>query len=281
MIGNLQRGSVLSLLLTLIFISTITAQTGTKETFFNEKNYISENSLKSAEKSNFFPVKNKPFNYFSEDKSPEKQIDKNIKETRDADYWNHLRGEKQWNVETGFSPHQPTFMSGRKEYDTTGRKFGLLSLRWGRVIGTAKGVTYEYQVEVTPVAAAFKNEVANPEYVDRQTTPNVAPTLRETTYGFAVMPAGFRFLFMPKKRLKPFIAAHAGFIFFKKPVPLPVSTSYDFVGDFGGGLQYQIKRDRAVSFGYRYYHISNINIGEMNPGYNANVFYVGYSFFYK
>lgn len=281
MIENLQRCSVLLLLLVLVFISKITAQTGTKETFFNEKNYISENSLKPSEQLNFFPVKNKPFNYFNEDKSPEKQIDKNIEETRDADYWNHLRGEKQWNVEAGFSPHQPTFMSGRKEYDTTGRKFGLLSLRWGRVIGTAKGVTYEYQIEVTPVAAAFKNEVANPEYVDRQTTPNVATTIRETTYGFAIMPAGFRFLFMPKKRLKPFIAAHAGFIFFKKPVPLPVSTNYDFVGDFGGGLQYQIKRDRAVSFGYRYYHISNINIGEMNPGYNANVFYVGYSFFYK
>lgn len=280
MVVNLQRGSVL-LLLILIFISKITAQTGAKENLFDEKNYTSEKSLKPDEKSEISPVKNKPFNYFNEDKSPENRTDKNTKEKREADYWLHQRGEKQWNVETGFSPLQPTFMSGRKEYDTDGRKFGLLSLRWGRVIGTAKGVTYEYQVEVAPVAAAFKNEVANPEYVDRQTTPNVAPTIRETTYGFAVMPAGFRFLFMPRKRLKPFIAAHAGFIFFKKPVPLPQSTSYDFIGDFGGGLQYQIKRDRALSFGYRYYHISNINIGEMNPGYNANVFYVGYSFFYK
>lgn len=281
MMVNLRRGSVLPMLLTLVFISKITAQTAPKDDFLNERNHISENSLKAAEKPNSFPIKNKPFNYFNEVKSPVKDKEKNVEEPREEDDWNLRRGEKQWNVEAGFSPMQPTFLSGRKEYDTTGRKFGLLSVRWGRVIGTAKGVTYEYQVEVTPVAAAFKNEVANPEYVDRQTTPNIAPTIRETTYGFAVMPVGFRFLFMPKKRLKPFIATHAGFIFFKKPVPLPESTSYDFVGDFGGGLQYQIKRDRAVSFGYRYYHISNINIGAMNPGYNANVFYVGYSFFYK
>lgn len=34
-------------------------------------------------------------------------------------------------------------------------------------------------------------------------------------------------------------------------------------------------------FGYRYFHISNMNTGVINPGYNANVFYIGYSSFYK
>ena len=74
---------------------------------------------------------------------------------------------------------------------------------------------------------------------------------------------------------------HAGFIFFNNPLPLPDSSTINFAGDFGGGLQYQIKRNKAISFGYKYFHISNISLGETNPGYNANVFYVGYSFFYK
>lgn len=199
----------------------------------------------------------------------------------EPDDWQLRRGEKEISVELGLSPLQPTFLSGKKEYDTAGRKFGMLSLRWGRNIGTMKGVSFEYRIEVIPVALALKNEVKNPAFTNAQTTPNLSPTIRQTTYGFGFTPAGFRFLFLPKKRLKPFLATDAGFIFFKKPVPIPESTSYDFIGSFGGGVQYQIKRDKAINLGYRYFHISNMNIGEVNPGYNANIFYIGYSFFYK
>lgn len=190
------------------------------------------------------------------------------------------RGEKELNVEIGYSPFQPTFFA-EKEYDTRGRSFALTTLRWGRVVGTAKHVTYEYQAGITPVALAFKNEVKNPAFQSAAATPNISPTVRQTTYGWAIEPAGFRFIFLPNHRLKPFAAAHAGFIFFKKPVPVPESTNYDFTGDFGGGLMYQVKRNKALTVGYKYYHISNMNIGALNPGYNANVFYVGYSFFYK
>lgn len=201
-------------------------------------------------------------------------------ETGDAPDWKLERGAKELNVELGIAPTHPTNFNGR-EFDTAGRKFALLSLRWGRVIGTAKRVTYEYQIEVAPIALAFRNEVVNPAFQTATATPNEPPTVRQTTYGFAVSPVGFRFLFLPQKRLKPFVALHAGFIFFRQPVPVPDSLSYDFTGDFGGGVQYQIKKNRAVNFGWRYYHISNMNIGKINPGYNAQVFYAGYSFFYK
>lgn len=209
--------------------------------------------------------------------TPEKTASLKPEETID---WKLERGAKQMNVEFGYSPFKPTNFNG-EEYNTSGRRLALASLRWGRVIGTTRGVTYEYQIEATPLALAFKNEVRNPAFQSVAATPNTPPTVRETTYGFGISPVGFRFLFKPKNRLKPFIALHAGFVFFRKPVPVPDSLSYDFTGDFGGGLQYQIKRNKAVSFGYRYYHISNMNIGAVNPGYNGQVFYVGYSFFYK
>lgn len=202
------------------------------------------------------------------------------KETDETADWKLKRGAKELNVEFGIAPTHPTNFNG-KEFDTTGRKFALLSFRWGRVIGTPKNITYEYQIEATPVALAFKNEIANPAFQTAALTPNTPPTVRETTYGFAFSPIGFRFLFRPNKRVKPFIGLHAGFIFFRKPVPVPDSLSYDFTGDFGGGVQYQIQKNRAVNFGWRYYHISNMNIGKINPGYNAQVFYIGYSFFYK
>jgi hypothetical protein len=206
--------------------------------------------------------------------------EQNIEDTPD-DGWQLTRGAKEYGVEFGFAPTQPIFFSGRKEYDTSGRKFLTASFRIGRVIGTKKGVTYEYFVEAIPVSFAFKNEVANPNYVSSAETPNEMPTVRETTYGFGIKPANFRFVFLPKRRLKPFAQVGAGFIFTKKPIPVPQSPNYNFIGDFGGGVMYSVKPKQAISFGYKYFHISNMNIGEINPGYNANIFYIGYSFFSK
>lgn len=195
--------------------------------------------------------------------------------------WKLERGSKELNFEFGYAPMQPTFFSGRKEYDTDGRKFAMASIKWGRVIGTAKGVTYEYFFEVTPVSFAMKNEVANPDYISPRRTPYEPKTIRANTYGIGVQPAGFKFVFRPERRLKPFVRLGAGFIFTNKPIPVPESPTYNFIGDFGGGLMYSVRRRQTISFGYRYFHISNMNIGEINPGYNANVFYIGYSRFYK
>jgi hypothetical protein len=88
-------------------------------------------------------------------------------------------------------------------------------------------------------------------------------------------------VFRPDARLKPFLHTAAGFIFTRKPKPVPQSTNYNFVGDFGGGLMYSISRQQVIKGGYRYYHISNMNIGEINPGYNANMFYVDLTVFSK
>lgn len=266
----------------LVFMSSAFAQSVDNK-FFSEgestKSLEKGKVLEAVESQNLFAESPRFFAEFKREiKSSRQKTDEDGSET---DNWQLRRGEKEIGVELGFSPLQPTFLSGRKEYDSSGRKFGMLSLRWGRNIGTAKGVSFEYRIEIIPVALAFKNEVKNSAFADSQTTPNISPTIRRTTYGFGFMPAGFRFFFLPKKRLKPFVSADAGFMFFKKPVPIPESTSYDFIGSFGGGVQYQIKRDKAISVGYRYFHISNMNIGEINPGYNANIFYIGYSFFYK
>jgi hypothetical protein len=194
--------------------------------------------------------------------------------------WQLRRGAKEMSMEFGFAPTQPTFLSGHKEYNTDGRKFAIGSIRFGRVIGTVKGITYEYLFEVMPVSIAVNNEVRDPNETE-DPADDAVHTVRENTYGIGIHPAGFRFVFMPKRRLKPYLQASAGFLFTRKPMPVPQSPSYNFSGDFGGGLMYSVNRRQTVNFGYRYFHISNMNIGEINPGYNANIFYVGYSFFSK
>ena len=260
-----------------IFICSVSAQTteNSPETKPNKQ------SLSDFKRKDFSVEKKFEDNSVKKFLFQQTPADKTDQDTVALDDYRLRRGEKELNIEIGYSPFQPTFLSGDKEYDTSGRSFGLVSLRWGRVIGTPKRVTYEYQIEITPLALALKNEVVNPAFQDAQTTPNVSPTIRRTTYGVAVLPVGFRFLFRPNSRLKPYVAVRAGFIVFNDDLPLPDASAFNFAGDFGGGLQYQIKRNKAISFGYKYFHISNISLGETNPGYNANVFYVGYSFFYK
>lgn len=201
-------------------------------------------------------------------------------ETPDAPNWKSRRGSKQINFEIGFSPFAPTNFNGR-EYDTNGRRFGAAAIRWGRIIGTKGPVTYEYLFEALPLIVAVKNEVKNPAYVSAAATPTLAPTVRRTTYGAGVLPLAFRFYFLPQRRIKPFIQIGAGAIYTEKPLPLPETSRFNFAGYFGGGFQVQTAPRRAVSFSYRYFHISNANMTRFNPGYNAQMFAVGYSFFYE
>lgn len=194
-----------------------------------------------------------------------------------------LRGEKEWQFEFGYSPFEPTHFAGPKEYNTAGRKVGMVNFRWGRVIGTKKGVTYQYMLGFTPLAVFLKNEVRNKDFVSPTETPNVAPTKRETSYGVAVQPVNFRFIFLSSRRIKPFAQVGAGVLLTNKAVPLPKSLNFQFTGDFGGGLIIHASRKRAWILSYRYFHISNGNFSEKkyNVGFNANVFSLSYSFFYK
>lgn len=192
------------------------------------------------------------------------------------------RGEKELAMEIGSSPFNPSNFTGPKEYDVYGRDYYNPNLRFGRVIGTKGAVTYQYFFSLTPLAVFTKNEVKNPAFISEKATPHTPKTKRETTYGVGVQPLNFRFFFLPEKRWKPYVQVGAGILLTNKAVPVPRSQPFNLTGDFGGGLFYFTSRKRAVSVGYRYFHISNGNVGGKinNPGYNANIFSISYSLFY-
>ena len=199
----------------------------------------------------------------------------------DAGSYKLPRRAREYNFEIGYSPFEPTNFNGKKEFNTVGRKLGSINFKLGRVIGTKKGVTYTYLFGITPIVVLLKNEVKNNDYVSAQATPNISPTKRETSYGVGFTPANFRFAFFPHKRVKPYLQAGAGFLFLNKPIPIPESKRLQFTGDMGGGFMIHQTPDKAWFLGYKYYHISNGNRTKKiyNPGFNANVFYIGYSFF--
>lgn len=193
------------------------------------------------------------------------------------------RGDKEIAVEYGVSPFNPSNFAGPKEFDVYGRDLHLVTVRFGRIIGMKKNVSYEYMFGVTPLVAFSKNEVSNDKYISATATPNEPKTRRKTTYAVAVQPVNFKFMFRAKSRLKPYAEVGAGLLYAQKPVPVPYSRRFNFTGDFGGGFMYMLSENRTISLGYKYFHISNGNIGGKinNPGFNANVFYMNYSFFWK
>ncbi len=193
------------------------------------------------------------------------------------------RGTKELQLEYGISPFNPSNFAGPKEFDVYGRHLHLFTVRFARVIGTKKNVSYQYMFGATPLAIFTKNEVVNTDYVSPIATPNIAPTKRETTYGTGFQPVNFKFIFLAKNRLKPYAQTGSGIMVTNKAVPVQRSTLFQLTGDFGGGVMYMLSAKRAVNVGYKYFHISNGNInGKINnPGFNANVFYVNYSFLWK
>jgi hypothetical protein len=184
------------------------------------------------------------------------------------------RGAREFLLEPNFAPFNPTKFAGPDEYDRTGRSLAMLSFKLGRVIGTAKGITTTYLFGFTPLAVAYGNEVKNSDYVSAEQTPNVPRTKRETSYGVGS--------FRPNSRIKPFAQAGAGLMVFNKSMPIPEARKLQFSGDFGGGLQIHTSPNRVVTIGYRYFHLSNGNLTPKvyNVGYNAQTFYIGYSFFH-
>jgi hypothetical protein len=278
---RLAAGS-LFLILTVLFF-TVSAQQ-TEESLSLKKDSRGESTQTAIEKESFIKRENGFFkpaeNRLISPKSAASGEDE--PETTERSVYRARRGAVEYNFEVGIAPFDPTHFTGEKTYNTTGRKLGTLNFRVGRVIGTTKGITVTYLWGLTPLVVARAHEVRNTAFVSPTETPNIPPTKRETGYGFGGTPANFRFTFFPGSRVKPFAQVGAGILFFNKPIPIPESRRLQFTGDFGGGFIVHLANPKHfMTFGYKYFHISNGNIGgkEWNPGYNANVFYIGFSFF--
>jgi hypothetical protein len=102
---------------------------------------------------------------------------------------------------------------------------------------------------------------------------------RKRTYGSGLSPVGFRASFFPQSRVQPFLSTDGGFVYFIDRVLSPQGSQFMYTIDFGGGVQIFHKQRQAISFGYRYQHLSNANISQHNPGTDTNVFYVAMSRF--
>jgi hypothetical protein len=152
-------------------------------------------------------------------------------------------------------------------------RLGLLALRYARVVARGDNLALKYTLDAVPYAVlSYPSEFVEPP------GQGARPVRRRIT-GAGLSPVGFQLNFRRRERLQPFAQASGGFLYFGEPVPQAGGAQFNFTADFGAGLQYKTGPRRAWTFGYRHQHISNGYRAVTNPGFDANIFYVGYSIF--
>ena len=178
-------------------------------------------------------------------------------------------GKNELMVWGGFAPAVRTFDTGGRTWDA---RLGIGALRYSRRWNTSDWVNLKYTIDASFVVMNYPDKVVSGTTV----TP-----VRETRYAVGVAPIGLQGNFRPNKKLQPFIGMSLGFLPFNKTTPNVTGKKLNFSTEGGAGIEYRLANKKAVTVGYKFYHISNASRGVENPGYDAQILYVGYTFFSK
>jgi hypothetical protein len=154
---------------------------------------------------------------------------------------------------------------------TEGTRFGLLGFRYARVLARGESLALKYTLDAVPLAS-LSFPALEPE-------PGGLRRVRRTITGAGLSPVGFQLNFRRRERVQPFAQGSGGFLYFGERVPDVRGAQFNFTADFGGGVQWKTGARRAWTVGYRYHHVSNGYRADANPGFDSNLFYVGFSVF--
>ena len=176
------------------------------------------------------------------------------------------RAANEYGVWGGGSFSSPTLIG------TTERtRLGLVAFRYARVVARGDNLALKYTLDAVPVAS-----MSFPSF--EQTAAGFRE-MRKTITGAGLAPVGFQLNFRRRERVQPFVETSGGFLYFSERVPDERGAQFNFTGDFGGGVQWKAGARRAWTLGYRYHHVSNGFRAEVNPGFDSNLFYLGFSIF--
>lgn len=92
--------------------------------------------------------------------------------------------------------------------------------------------------------------------------------------GFGISPAGFMIERFPDKLFSPYLRATGGIILLDRKFPTDKSRRLNFTFDISAGGRLRITGHTALSFGYKFHHISNAQTGTENPGLDSNFLYL-------
>ncbi|HEY0048780.1 MAG TPA: acyloxyacyl hydrolase [Pyrinomonadaceae bacterium] len=178
----------------------------------------------------------------------------------------------------GFAPDMPRVFGGARP-----SSYGQLAVRYSRRIATSDSLALKYTIDFIPLAVI--NYDRRPII---QTAPNTftVQSNNTTNYAFGLTPVGLQLHFRRKAKIQPFISANAGLLIFNKTIPDDRSAVFpnlngkhlNFTLAGGGGVDFLTDAGRTFTVGFKFHHISNASTGNINPGFDQNLFYVGYTF---
>jgi len=150
--------------------------------------------------------------------------------------------------------------------------------------GHAFGSTIDsrmYQVEARYGRLAFTNHLIALRYIAEVVPVSVVGTPQvngQRLYSYATggSPIGAQVNFLHSRRIQPFLTSGGGFLYFNRQ--MFGATQFNFTAQLGAGVQVFTSRHRSLDLGYMYHHISNANLGNINPGMDSHVVFVGLSF---
>jgi hypothetical protein len=161
----------------------------------------------------------------------------------------------EWNAAIGIATSVNLFQS------TAGRSYAVQTIGWGRELtpewgpGMLRG-RFAWAVEAMPVFAQF------------------SPT---SIYGIGVAPVVWRWNFVPRSRWSAFAELAMGGMWSTEPIPEKTSRG-NFTAHWGAGVRLRPRGSHAYLLAYRFQHFSNGNQLGSNPGVNAHVVLLGWSY---
>jgi len=178
----------------------------------------------------------------------------------------------------GFAPDIPRVFGGSRR-----STFGEIGLRYSRRIATTENLAIKYQIDLIPVAIInYRRE----RFIQLSPTTFIFDRDRTTAYAAGLTPVNFQLNFRRRNKIQPFITAEAGLLVFNKSIPDDRSSllpnqrgrqfNYTLAG--GGGVEFLTESARSYTVGFKFHHISNASTGNINPGFDQNLFYFGYTF---
>ncbi|CAN5582255.1 hypothetical protein BH20ACI3_BH20ACI3_42360 [soil metagenome] len=169
------------------------------------------------------------------------------------------RGNNEFAVWGAGSFDAPTLIG-----NTAYRPTAMLGLRYGKVVGTTDWATFTYVADLIPLQVVFDQE-------DGQAA-------RRNVYGVGANYGGLKMSFLRRYRVKPFAGISGGLIVYSRPVPLE-GRKLNLTYSLDAGLDIFTGKRRALTVGYKFYHVSNAFTAKTNVGTNDNMISLGFSFF--
>jgi hypothetical protein len=133
----------------------------------------------------------------------------------------------------------------------------------------------ELPVRAVPLIMARNNPV-NAAYADpfgQWFMPLDTP--RSSTLGLGLKPVGLR-AWAGSRRVRLQAEASAGVVRFGSPLLAANATRFNFVYDVAVGIRIDVPGAGRAGLGLRRQHLSNAGLGEVNPGLDSHVAYIGF-----